>query len=319
MNDLNALPLPELYQELAGSGLVARLLQLAYDEDLGAGPHSGDITSETMIPYGAVGDAAVVARSGGVIAGLAALPDLVKLFGGGLTVRLSTADGEAVGAGSTIATLSGPVRQLLAVERTALNLVGRLSGIATRTAEFVRAMGQGHRAALYDTRKTTPGLRVLEKYAVRCGGGRCHRIGLFDAVLIKDNHLAAVPLAALAHTVGEAAARARALRPGLAFVEVEVDSLEQLERVLTLPRGAVDIVLLDNMPVERLRAAVRLRESSAARPQLEASGGVRLETVREIALAGVDRISAGALTHSVGSLDVALDLLPPGARGKAPA
>jgi nicotinate-nucleotide pyrophosphorylase (carboxylating) len=164
------------------------------------------------------------------------------------------------------------------------------------------------RARLYDTRKTTPGLRVLEKYAVRCGGGMCHRIGLFDAVLIKDNHIAGVGLAELAGVVSGAARKARAERRELQFVEVEVDSLDQLERVLTLERGVVDIVLLDNMGPPELRRAVQMRDASKCEPELEASGGVALQSVRAIAETGVERISAGTLTHGAVWMDVAMDV-----------
>jgi nicotinate-nucleotide pyrophosphorylase (carboxylating) len=165
------------------------------------------------------------------------------------------------------------------------------------------------RARLYDTRKTTPGLRVLEKYAVRCGGGMCHRIGLFDAVLIKDNHIVGVGLDRLAAVVAEASRRARDERE-VSFVEVEVESLAQLERVLGLGPGIVDIVLLDNMGLDDLRRAVAMRDASASKPALEASGGVRLDTVRAIAETGVERISAGTLTHGATWLDVAMDMLP---------
>jgi nicotinate-nucleotide pyrophosphorylase (carboxylating) len=311
MRDLNALPLPDVYRELAGSGLIGRALELARDEDLGAGGRPGDVTSDSIIDATALGEALIVARTPGVIAGLEALPALARVFGGRIEIEPRLRDGTSVAAGDALAVLRGPLRDILSLERTALNLVGRLSGIATLTAEFRRAMGEGHRAGLYDTRKTTPGLRVLEKYAVRCGGGRCHRIGLFDAVLIKDNHLAGVSLDRLGSFVSAAAARARASSPGVAFIEVEVDSLEQLERILRLDRGTVDIVLLDNMAPAQLRRAVQMRDQAGARPELEASGGVRLDTVREIALTGVERLSAGALTHSAAALDVALDMLPP--------
>ncbi len=308
----------DLYRTIRGTGLVRRLLELARDEDLGsvpAGPGThggGDITSRVMIPAGATASAAVVARQSGVVSGLAAIPELIEVFGADVRLRPLVEDGRAVAAGATIATLAGSEHDLLAIERTLLNLVGRLSGIASATARFVAAV-RGTRARIYDTRKTTPGLRVLEKYAVCCGGGSAHRMGLHDAVLIKDNHLAGVSPGELAGRVRRAAQDARRLRPDLLFVEVEVDTLEQLRAVLALESGVVDIVLLDNMGTDTLREAVRMRDASAASPRLEASGGVRLETVRAIAETGVERISAGALTHSVSVLDVALDVLPPGA------
>jgi len=312
MEAINDIPLPEVYRTIARGGLVRRLLELARDEDLGQGDSRGDITSLVTIPEELSGKAALVARGPGIVAGLAALPDILEVFGGGLRTEHLVQDGAAVERGTVLARLYGPMRQILTVERTVLNVVGRLSGVASRTAAFVRAIG-GSRARIYDTRKTTPGLRVLEKYAVRCGGGRCHRLGLHDAVLIKDNHIAGVPLAELARVIGGAARAARAQRPGLTFVEVEVDSLDQLNEILMLPGGLVDIVLLDNMDVPTLRRAVQMRDGSVGRPELEASGGVRPENLAEIASTGVDRISAGALTHSVSSLDVALDVETSGA------
>jgi nicotinate-nucleotide pyrophosphorylase (carboxylating) len=306
MPDINTMSLGDAYAALASTGLVTRVLDLARDEDLGA---VGDVTSAVCIRSEAVGRADLVARKAGVIAGLAALPELARLFGGQISINALARDGQAVERGVRLAELAGPMRDLLALERTALNLVGRLSGIATLTASFVRAVA-GTRAAIYDTRKTTPGLRMLEKYAVRCGGGRCLRIGLFDAVLIKDNHIAGIPPERLAEAVRKASLAARKQFPGLSFVEVEVDTLEQLRALLTLERGVVDIVLLDNMNTEIMRQAVAMRDSSIARPSLEASGGVTLETVGEIARTGVERISAGALTHSAAALDVALDMRP---------
>ncbi|CAG1005341.1 nicotinate-nucleotide pyrophosphorylase (carboxylating) [Phycisphaerales bacterium] len=304
VRDFNSMPLPALYETLASDGLVRRLIDLAYDEDLGAW---GDVTSRACIDAGRAGSAKVVARQGGVIAGLALLPDLKSRFAPSCECVGRIQDGLPADAGTTLAELRGPMRELLALERTLLNLVGRLSGIATLTAAYVRELPPGSRARLYDTRKTTPGLRVLEKYAVRCGGGRCHRMGLHDALLIKDNHLAAVGPGELASFVRSAAERARR-ENDLAFVEVEVDSLAQLDELVVLPRGVVDIVLLDNMTTALLREAAHRRDARAAWLELEASGGVRLETVAEIASTGVDRISAGALTHQAVSLDVALDL-----------
>ena len=307
MLDLNALPLPDLYRRLSEGGLVRRVLEMARDEDVGP---LGDITSRVCVPEAAEARAEIVARSAGIVCGLLILPALMDVYGASLDLHVKAADGEAVAAGRVLATLHGSKRAILTVERAALNFIGRLSGVATRTAEFGRAMNVGGpvRAKLYDTRKTTPGLRVLEKYAVRCGGGMCHRIGLFDAVLIKDNHIAGVGLGELAGFVAAAAGRAKAQRADLRFVEVEVDSLEQLERVLTVPRGLVDIVLLDNMESEHLRRAVKMRDASASKPELEASGGVRLETVRAIAESGVERISAGTLTHGAVWMDVAMDI-----------
>ena len=224
------------------------------------------------------------------------------------------ADGQAVEPGTVIARLQGPARSLLTVERTMLNFVGRLSGIATLTRQFVDAI-RGTKARLYDTRKTTPGWRRLEKYAVRQGGGCNHRTGLFDALLIKDNHvaLAAALDGAAQLSPAELVRRARQFLEGNfaaddplreMIVEVEVDSLAQLEEVLP---ERPDLVLLDNMELDELRRAVELRNGKAPSVQLEASGGITLATIGAIAATGVDRISAGALTHSAISLNVAMD------------
>jgi nicotinate-nucleotide pyrophosphorylase (carboxylating) len=202
--------------------------------------------------------------------------------------------------------VSGSLRHMLAIERTLLNIVGRLSGIATLTRQYVESI-TGTKAVICDTRKTTPGMRNLEKYAVRCGGGTLHRIGLYDAALYKDNHLALIPAAQLAETVAVAAKQART-RNDVRFVEVEVDSLKQFHELLRIEPGVIDIVLLDNMSPSNMREAVKIRDTANPALQLEASGGVNLETVRAIAESGVDRISVGALTHSVTCLDVGLDV-----------
>jgi nicotinate-nucleotide pyrophosphorylase (carboxylating) len=310
MPDLNGLPLADLYRHLASGGLVRRLCELARDEDVGAGRAARDVTSLVSVPESARAVGKIVARQPGTIAGLAALPELIDAFGVRVDLSLGVADGQSVQAGATLATLRGSRREVLTLERPALNLVGRLSGIAGRTAEFVAALHRAGdvRAKMFDTRKTTPGLRVLEKYAVRCGGGFCNRIGLFDAVLIKDNHLAGVGIDDLARAVADAARKARGLSPAPAFVEVEVESLEQLRRILTIDAGLVDMVLLDNMGLDAMRRAVDLRDAAGRRIELEASGGVRLESVAAIARTGVDRISAGGLTYGAVWLDVAMDL-----------
>jgi nicotinate-nucleotide pyrophosphorylase (carboxylating) len=225
-------------------------------------------------------------------------------------------DGMMVQPGAKLAIFAGPARSLLTAERLILNFVGRLSGIATLTQRFVEAV-KGTKARIYDTRKTTPGWRLLEKYAVRQGGGQNYRTGLFDAILIKDNHLALGASSEETHFSPAAAIRRARAFIAESFpaddprrqmmIEVEVDSLEQLEQVLP---ERPDIVLLDNMTLEDLRRAVEIRNSAASGVELEASGGVTLATVHSIAETGVDRISAGALTHSAGSLDVGLDWLP---------
>ncbi|MCW5775547.1 MAG: carboxylating nicotinate-nucleotide diphosphorylase [Phycisphaeraceae bacterium] len=277
-------------------------------EDLG--PESVDLTSLATVDEGARLEAVIAAREGGVVCGLAAAPAVLEVFAPGARFDAAARDGDRVEAGRVLARLSGPARELLAAERSLLNLLGRLSGVATRTAAFVGAMGGGARARLYDTRKTTPGLRGPEKYAVRCGGGFCHRVGLHDAVLIKDNHLAGLTPRQVGERVREAALRARAIREAgrlVRFVEVEVDSLGQLEAVLCVEAGLVDLVLLDNMPPATLREAVCRRDAAGSRIELEASGGVTLESIREIALTGVERISTGSITHHAVWLDVGMD------------
>ncbi|MFO0831596.1 MAG: carboxylating nicotinate-nucleotide diphosphorylase [Phycisphaerales bacterium] len=304
---LNALPLPDLFERLAATGLVDRLIALAADEDLGESGGCGDLTTEACVPPSRRAAARLVARGGGVMAGMACLPRLLKAFTTDVVATVHVADGAIAGPRQTVATLTGPQDEVLTLERTMLNIVGRLSGVATMTRSYADTVSHT-RARVCDTRKTTPGMRVLEKYAVRCGGGLCHRIGLYDAVLIKDNHIAGVSTRDLPGFVDGAARQARRLRPSLAFIEVEVDSLEQFEALLTLPDGTIDIVLLDNMAPDQMRRAVALRDARSARLELEASGGVTLTTVRVIAETGVDRISCGALTHSAPCLDVALDM-----------
>lgn len=301
--NLNDLPLPDLYTALTADSATQRLFEIARDEDLG--PDRTDATTDAM----AIGDqtirAAVVAREQCTIAGLAAVEQLAALFAPNAACSLLIEDGAAVDASTDLATIEGPAGEVLALERTLLNLLGRLSGIATLTSEFVNAVSDTN-ASVLDTRKTTPGWRALEKYAVRCGGGHCHRIGLYDAVLIKDNHLALASGTDLTRTLTDAARNAKA-NPGIAFVEVEVDTLEQFKQVLTIEPGLIDIVLLDNMTTDELRTAVAERDAHAPRILLEASGGVSLETIAAIAATGVDRISSGALTHQAVSVDIALD------------
>jgi len=295
------------------------LLRLAIREDLA---DQRDWTTMALVPDDVTGRADVLVRREGVIAGLPAAEIVLQLVDPRLQWLAETIDGQSVGQGDRVARIEGPAQAMLQAERPLLNLLGRLSGIATLTRRYVDAV-DGTAARIYDTRKTTPGWRRLEKYAVRCGGGRNHRTGLFDAVLIKDNHLALgaqSPDAARRYTPAEAVARARhfveertaqsdsAQRPMI--VEIEVDTIEQLQEVL--PAGP-DIVLLDNMSPAKLEEAVRCRGGRNPSVLLEASGGVHLETVRQIASSGVDRISVGALTHSAVSLDIGLDWLPGGA------
>lgn len=262
-----------------------------------------DLTSMLTIPGHARGSARFVARSPGVIAGLPVLQAAARRFGLANWFEPLLVDGDHVPAGGTVAEIAGEMRGLLRFERTALNFLQRLSGIATLTARFVEAV-LGTRAVILDTRKTTPGWRALEKYAVRCGGGQNHRFGLHDAVLIKDNHLAWLEFTGQADPIQAAVTAARAGVSRGTVVEVEVDTLDQLDRALAcLP----DIILVDNLGEEGLREAVGRRDAKAPGVLLEASGGVTLASVAELARTGVDRISVGALTHSAPALDIGLD------------
>jgi nicotinate-nucleotide pyrophosphorylase (carboxylating) len=271
--------------------VVARAVAVALREDL---DDAGDITTDAIVPAEANGEAAIVAREAGVIAGLDLAEAAFKALDPAACFTRIIQDGGKVAAGGRIATVSGKTRALLTAERTALNFLGRLSGIATLTADYVAAV-EGTGARIACTRKTTPGLRALEKYAVRAGGGVNHRFGLYDAVLVKDNHIAA------AGGLRQALERLSARRGHMVRVEVEVDRLDQLKQALEFP---IDAVLLDNMDVETLRQAVKL---VGGRVATEASGGVTLNTVRNIAETGVDLISVGALTHSPRNLDSSLE------------
>lgn len=290
---------------------LEHLVRLAIREDLDRGL---DLTTIATVPTGLAAEARIVARSAGVAAGVELIAWMIKTVGAKIALELHCADGDTFQPNSPLATLRGDARDVLTCERTILNFLGRLCGIATWTQTHVRAIA-GLDAKLYDTRKTTPGWRRLEKYAVQCGGGRNHRSGLYDAVLIKDNHLAAHH-----RTTGtllrpsEAILEARrfiASQPDLSpqtIIEIEVDSLQQLSDALL---ASPDIVLLDNMSTAQLRQAVAIRNAAVSQGgspvQLEASGGVTLQTLRSIAETGVDRISVGALTHSAINLDLGLD------------
>jgi nicotinate-nucleotide pyrophosphorylase (carboxylating) len=272
---------------------IADAVRRALDEDLG---RAGDITSLATIPETTQAHAIMVARQAGVIAGLPLAIEALNQLSADVAITAHVRDGETVAAGVHLLTLSGPARAILTAERTALNLVGRLSGIATLTADYVRHTA-GTKLRVCCTRKTTPGLRALEKYAVRCGGGFNHRFGLDDAVLIKDNHIA------VAGGIRPVLEAARAKIGHLVKVEIEVDTLDQLQQVLD--SGLADVVLLDNMDLDTLARAVAM---SAGRVVLEASGGVTLDSIRAIADTGVDYVSSGALTHSAPNFDVALDI-----------
>lgn len=288
-----------------------RLVRAAVLEDLDRGQ---DWTTVSLVPLEAVGRAVMVARQSGVVAGLPAAQVVIDEMDRRLQFQPQVADGAIVERGTVLAIIEGPARSLLTAERPMLNFVGHLCGIATLTKRFVDEVA-GTKARIYDTRKTTPGWRRLEKYAVCRGGGRNHRTGLFDAILIKDNHLAlGGELVGQSHfTPVEAVRQARQFLAEnfpegdprrQMMVEVEVDSLAQLEQVLS---ARPDIVLLDNMSNDLLQQSIALRDAEAPDVQLEASGGVSLGTVAGIAATGVDRISAGALTHSAVWFDVALD------------
>ncbi len=250
-----------------------------------------------------------------MVAGLAVVPEVLHAFraDADFVSAKGVSDGTTVAAGATIGLLVGNHRSILSAERTILNFLGRLCGIATRAAEHV-ALVQGTKARIFDTRKTTPGLRVLEKYAVRCGGANCHRLGLYDAALIKDNHLAGVAVADLPALVTRSVrlAREEGPREGLAFVELELDSLEQLGALLKTPEclgpAGVQILLLDNMAPADLARAVQMRDAARAPVQLEASGGITQENLAAVAATGVDRVSLGTLTHGSTWLDIALDV-----------
>lgn len=265
------------------------LIREVLAEDVGA----GDVTSAATIDSDLVWSGRIVARIAGTIAGLPIAARAFALVSAGIALEPRVQDGARVKAGTGLARVRGPARGLLTGERVALNFLGRLSGIATLTARFVDAAA-GSTTRITDTRKTTPGLRRLERYAVRAGGGVNHRFGLSDALLVKDNHLAAVG------SVGEAVRRARAAAPDK-VVEIECDTLEQVREAL---EAGADAVLLDNMELESMRAAVALAHGRAI---VEASGGMTLQRVAEVAKIGVDVISVGALTHSAPALDVALD------------
>lgn len=303
--DPNDLPLPELARRVLEHPSTARLLEAAREEDLGAG---GDVTSASVIDPGLHGRAAVVAREPGVIAGLAFVPAVLEAFGTSVAMHAERADGDRCDRGDRLAVLEGPVVDLLTVERTVLNLLGQLSGVATATHAHAQLL-VGTSAVVCETRKTVPGMRRMQKYAVRCGGGHLHREGLHDAALYKDNHLAALGPGPLDRTLRRALERVRAGSP-LRFVMVEVDTLEQFDELLRLEESLVDIVLLDNMPPPMLQQAVAMRDERRPRWRLEASGGITREAIAAIAAAGVDRISIGGLTHSVRCLDVGLDALP---------
>jgi nicotinate-nucleotide pyrophosphorylase (carboxylating) len=279
---------------------AAQLIALALAEDLGP---SFDLTTEALIAPNQFGSVEIVARSSGVLAGLPVAEMVLAAVDADLQFGSQAADGESLAPGRVVGAVSGPVRSLLVAERTCLNFLTHLSGVATLTRRYVEAIAGSH-ADIYDTRKTLPGWRALQKYAVTAGGGKNHRMGLYDMVLIKDNHLAGWRAASGDRSLAAAVRAAQKRAPAGTDIEIEVDTLEQLADALA---GEPDIVLLDNMTLDQMREAVSLRNEQAPGVELEASGGVSLETVAAIAATGVERISVGALTHSAPALDLAFD------------
>ena len=274
--------------------LYEPIVRRALEEDLGL---AGDLTSDVVVPDDAFASASLTSRKAGRVAGLPVALAAFRMLDAAAKIEVIRDDGSDVCAGTVLATVAGPARPILTAERTALNLMCRMSGIATATTEAVERI-RGCRARIVCTRKTTPGLRALEKYAVRVGGGVNHRFGLDDGVMIKDNHIVA------AGGIAQAIGRAHDRLGHMVKIEVEVDTLDQLEELLTI--GA-DAVLLDNMPPEQLRTAVAMVDR---RMVTEASGGITLDSLRDVAEAGVDIISLGWLTHSAPILDIGLDLEP---------
>jgi len=274
---------------------VRAIIQRALDEDIGG----GDVTTDNSVPADQRSRAVLLAKQDGVLCGMRVFAETLMMVDAGVTVDVRLPDGAAISNGSVAARIEGPTRALLTGERTSLNFVQRLSGVATTTAAFAARL-RGLPTRLIDTRKTTPGLRVLEKYAVRVGGGHNHRFNLADAVLLKDNHLAALRSGGI--DLADAVRTIKQRVPHTMKVEVEVTSLEQIEAALT---GGADIILLDNMSNDDMREAVRRIKGRAL---TECSGNVTLETVRERAETGVDLISSGALTHSAKAVDLSLEI-----------
>jgi len=286
---------------------IRDLIELAKREDLGA----DDVTSRLLVPENAAAVGTLVQKEVGIVCGLPIVQMICRTYDERLRVEqipgfhLEIIEGRFSDARSTpLLRIRGPMRSLLSAERVMLNFLQHLSGVATQTQRFVRRV-HGTGAKIYDTRKTLPGFRLLDKYAVRCGGGFNHRIGLYDGLLVKDNHLAPLPIKELGRYVADAVSRSRSEAPDR-FIEVEVDTLEQLREVLKIE--GVHVILLDNMDCPKMALAVQLRNEAGKKVQLEASGGVTLETVRSVAETGVDRIAVGAITHSAPALDIGLEI-----------
>lgn len=281
---------------------VRPLIQMAIEEDLG----QGDKTSELLFKDDTTAKATIISREEIVVCGMAIAREILKSYDERLDLNVRIDDGESAHVGSKLGIIEGPLRSMLSAERVMLNFIQRLSGISTTTRKYVRAI-QGKKARIYDTRKTMPGWRLLEKYAVRCGGGYNHRLGLYDGILIKDNHLAQLGRD-FQHKLRDIVAEAKKVK-GVKFVAVEVDHVDhQLNYVLEIP--GIDIVLLDNMGQWQLKHAVEMRDQMCGKhkkPLLEASGNITLSNVSAIAQCGIDRIAIGAITHSAKAVDIGLD------------
>ncbi len=270
---------------------IRDLLEMALREDIG----SGDITSDSVVPADTMAKGTILAKDEGIIAGLDVAGEIFRMLDPEIDFRKFVSDGQQIHQRQELATAEGPARPILTAERTVLNFLQRLSGIATLTSEYVRA-ASGHKAKIIDTRKTTPGWRVLEKYAVRVGGGSNHRFGLYDAVLIKDNHIAALG------SVSEAITRAREQIPHTMKIEVEVEDMDQAREAIS---AGADIIMPDNMDVDMMAQAVKLIDGRAI---VEASGGIRLADIPAVAATGVDLISVGALTNAAPPLDISMSM-----------
>lgn len=281
---------------------AAEIVRIALAEDLGA---RGDVTSSAMIPAGLMATGAYIFKQDAVLAGTPVVEEVCRQVSSNLRLNAVKADGGTVEAGEAPLEIRGPARDVLAAERTTINFLSHLCGVATLTRRFVEAV-EGTQARILDTRKTTPGLRALEKYAVRCGSGFNHRMGLFDQMLVKDNHLALMFRGGRSGELADAVADARRLAPPEIEIEVEAKTIEEVEAAL---ESDADIIMLDNMPLETIAEAVALiRARGAAAPLVEVSGGVTLENVTAIAATGVDQISVGALTHSAPAIDMSLEI-----------
>jgi nicotinate-nucleotide pyrophosphorylase (carboxylating) len=291
MADMNSRPLPHI----TATHCVQELIKLALKEDIGP----GDVTSEALVEEGRPARAALIAKGAYVLAGAAVAESVFQNVDPTLTIVHQVTDGSAVAAGDTILEVAGSARSILAGERTALNFIQRMTGIATLTARFVE-LARPYGADILDTRKTAPGMRILDKYAVRCGGGKNHRIGLYDRILIKDNH-AALWNAAAPNRLADAVRQARARYPGL-LIEVEVQSPDELHSIL---EAEPDWVLLDNMTLDQMRECARRCQG---RCKTEASGGIHLQSLESVLQTGVQAVSVGALTHSAPAADFSLEL-----------